>query len=174
MVFRLRRFAEFNRQKISAKVSSEFIVRKNRRELMDWWIWVVAGLVLLALEIMIPMDFVLVFVGLAGVATGILAGIGVISLPWLQWSVFAVLSLFLLLIAKKPLVQHLKLTSRPLGTELTEGTVEISEDIAVGEKGNGTARGSVWTVENKRDEILEKGKAYKVTDRDGLTLIVGK
>ena len=141
---------------------------------MNWWIWVIAGLIMRALEIMIPMDFVLVFVGLAGVTTGILAGIGVISLPWLQWSVFAVLSLFLLLIAKKPLVQHLKLTSRPLGTELTEGSVEISEDIAVGASGQGNARGTVWTVENKTDEVLQKGKAYKVTGRDGLTLIVGK
>lgn len=141
---------------------------------MNWWIWVIAGLVMLALEILIPMDFVLVFIGLAGVTTGILAGIGVIALPWLQWSVFAVLALFLLLIAKKPLVQHLKSTTRPLGTSLVEGLVEIAEDIPVGETGKGHARGTIWNVENKTDEVLVKGTSYQVTGRNGLNLVVGK
>lgn len=55
------------------------------------WAWIVAGLVLLALELVVPGGFLL-WMGISGIVTGILALLWAIGWP-LQWLIFGVLSL---------------------------------------------------------------------------------
>ncbi|HVY49980.1 MAG TPA: NfeD family protein [Devosia sp.] len=55
------------------------------------WAWFVVGLVLLALELVVPGGYFL-WLGAAGLATGILAFIPGITWPW-QFTVFGVLAL---------------------------------------------------------------------------------
>ncbi len=60
------------------------------------WSWIVAGLILLALELVVPGGFLL-WLGIAGTLTGILTLFQ--PLPWaVQWLVFGVLSLVSILV----------------------------------------------------------------------------
>ncbi|WEJ59024.1 NfeD family protein [Devosia sp. FJ2-5-3] len=55
------------------------------------WGWIIAGLVLLALELVVPGGF-LVWLGTAGIVTGLVVFIQPMDWPW-QWLMFAILSL---------------------------------------------------------------------------------
>ena len=55
------------------------------------WAWIVAGLILLALELVLPGGFLL-WMGISGVITGLVALFQPIGWP-LQWLIFGVLSL---------------------------------------------------------------------------------
>lgn len=55
------------------------------------WAWIVAGLVLLALELVVPGGFLL-WMGISGTVTGIVVLVWAIGWP-LQWLIFGVLSL---------------------------------------------------------------------------------
>lgn len=55
------------------------------------WSWIVAGLVLLALELVVP-GGILLWMGISGIATGLLVLFQPIGWP-LQWLIFGVLSL---------------------------------------------------------------------------------
>ncbi len=55
------------------------------------WAWIVAGLVLLALELVVPGGFLL-WMGISGIVTGIVVLVWAIGWP-LQWLIFGVLSL---------------------------------------------------------------------------------
>jgi len=55
------------------------------------WAWIIAGLVLLGLELVIPGGFLL-WLGIAGIITGLASMIQPISWP-LQWGLFGILAL---------------------------------------------------------------------------------
>ena len=55
------------------------------------WAWMVLGLVLLALELVVPGGYFL-WLGAAGIVTGLLAFIGAITWPW-QITIFGLLAL---------------------------------------------------------------------------------
>lgn len=55
------------------------------------WSWIIAGMVLLALELLAPGVF-LVWLGIAGIATGLVVFIQPMAWPW-QWLLFALFSL---------------------------------------------------------------------------------
>ncbi|WDR04839.1 NfeD family protein [Devosia rhodophyticola] len=55
------------------------------------WSWIVAGLVLFGLELLVPGGFLL-WLGIAGIATGLIVMVQPIAWPW-QWLIFGVLSL---------------------------------------------------------------------------------
>jgi membrane protein implicated in regulation of membrane protease activity len=55
------------------------------------WAWIVAGLVLLALELVVPGGFLL-WMGISGIVTGVVVLVWAIGWP-LQWLIFGVLSL---------------------------------------------------------------------------------
>lgn len=60
------------------------------------WSWIVAGLVLLALELVVPGGF-LVWLGIAGILTGLVTLFQ--PLPWaVQWALFGALSLVSILV----------------------------------------------------------------------------
>lgn len=55
------------------------------------WAWIIAGLVLLALELVVPGGFLL-WMGISGIVTGLVALFWAIGWP-LQWLIFGLLSL---------------------------------------------------------------------------------
>ena len=53
------------------------------------WMWVIAGGVLLGLELLTPGSFFLFFLGLAAATTGVVVlSVGEIE-PWLAWTIFS-------------------------------------------------------------------------------------
>ena len=59
------------------------------------WAWFVTGLVLLALELLVPGGYFL-WLGAAGLVTGVLAFVGVITWPW-QVTIFGALALVIVI-----------------------------------------------------------------------------
>src|SRR5262245_66673292 len=75
---------------------------------MMWWLWLVAGIALLALEMLTPGGFFTIFFGVSALVVGVLARFGLAGPPWLQWVLFSVLSVVSLLLFRKPLLQWMQ------------------------------------------------------------------
>ena len=134
-------------------------------------IWIIAGLALFISEAFIPLDFFLLFIGLACCITGVAQALGLDSAA-LQWLLAALLSL-LFVFGIRPRVRGHFLKNQPAvpgGIEQDE--VIPFEDIAPGAEGRGEARGTSWTVRNNTANVLSASSRCKVARRDGLTLIV--
>ena len=69
---------------------------------MAWWLWLLLGLVLAALELASTGGFYLIFFGVSAMFIGLMAAIGLGGPLWLQWLVFTILSVVLLLVFRRP------------------------------------------------------------------------
>lgn len=137
---------------------------------MDWWIWIALGIVLFVFEVIVPMDFFFIFIGLGFVVTGGLTSFGIIPHESTQYVVCALLSL-LFLFFLKPKLQR-KLSSAKAKEEYVNEEVIPFEDISVGDVGKGELRGTSWSVRNNTAAVLEKGKRYRVSKLENLQVIV--
>jgi len=59
---------------------------------MYWWLWLVAGLVLLGLEVLTPGGFYVLFFGIGALVVGTLVGLGAAGPVWFQWLLFSAIS----------------------------------------------------------------------------------
>jgi membrane protein implicated in regulation of membrane protease activity len=142
---------------------------------MEWYLWVLVGIGLLAAEILTPGGFFVIFFGVAALLVGALVSIGLGGPAALQWLLFSVLSVVSLLLFRRRLVERF---STPPPAKLDEidtlrGEVAIAgEDLAPGGLGKAELRGTVWTVKNIADQPLRAGQRGRVVGKDGLTLFV--
>jgi branched-chain amino acid transport system substrate-binding protein len=109
---------------------------------MTWWIWILAGLGVLLLELVTPGGFYFLFFGASAIAVGVLAATGVAS-DWVQLLVFSVLSVTSLLVFRGPLLRRLKATERNHGpvdslVGLSPGNTDPS--LTIGEDHENPAR----------------------------------
>ena len=142
---------------------------------MLWWYWMLVGLVLLAVEMLIPGGLFALFFGLAALLIGILVGMGVGGPNWLQWLLFALLSIVSLLLFRGPVLTRLKIrqpTPSRLDTLVGE-MVTLRDDLPPDAIGQAELRGTVWTVQNGAGGTLHRGQRCRVQRVDGLTLWVG-
>ena len=113
---------------------------------MLWWYWMLVGLVLLAGEMLIPGGLFALFFGLAALLIGILVGMGVGGPNWLQWLLFALLSIVSLLLFRGPVLTRLKIrqpTPSRLDTLVGE-IVTLRDDLPPdADRSGGTARHGV-------------------------------
>ena len=139
---------------------------------MEWWYWVLLGLGLLALEIMTPSGFYLLFLGLAALAVGATVGLGITASVWLQWVLFSLLSVVSLLLFRGPLLARIKSRERAqhhVDSLIGEVAMPL-EDLSPGAAGKAELRGTAWTVRNGGEQPLIKGQRSRVVRIDGLTL----
>lgn len=139
---------------------------------MKWSLWIIAGVVMLAAEILLPFDLHVAFIGVAAIITGLLVFFDLIPELWMQWLVFPVIGLALLLTLRRRLLAHVHGSTPDRREEMVGESVTMLGDLEPGETGRAEARGSSWSVRNDGDRVLTKGKSYSVDSRDGLTLIV--
>ena len=141
---------------------------------MDWWIWVLGGLVLLAVEVATPGGVLLLFFGAAALIVGALVGMGLGGPVWVQWILFSTLSIVSLLTLRGPILRRMKSRSTESDSvdSLLGETVIVTEDVAPGTEGRGELRGSTWTVENIGDKPLTLGQHGVVQRVDGLKLFI--
>lgn len=142
---------------------------------MLWWHWMLLGLLLLGGEVLIPGGLFALFFGLAALVIGALAGLGVGGPSWLQWLLFALLSIMSLLFFRGPVLTRLKLRdqTRPRMDTLVGEIVTLRDDLPAGAVGKAELRGTVWTVQNGAAEGLRRGQRCRVQRVDGLTLHIG-
>lgn len=139
---------------------------------MPWWAWAIVGLTLFIGEMLLPLDFFLIFIGFACLMTGGLVYAEVLGPPWLHWTTTAILSIVFLYFFRPRLVAYLHRDSTKFCADLPGDTLTVKSLIVPGEQGQGEARGSVWTVRNASEADLVPGQRYRVASRDGLTLVV--
>lgn len=140
---------------------------------MAWWSWLILGVVLFGAEmIAVDAQFFLVFLGLSAAAVGLLELIGINMPGWVQWTVFAALSLITMFTFRKSL--YLKIRGNVPGFKdgLEGEYIVIPVDLAAGGHGRASLRGAEWTVVNDGGTNISAGARVKVLRNEGLTLHV--
>ena len=139
---------------------------------MHWWMWALAGLILLGAELMTPGGFFMLFFGLAALAEALLVGLGAGGPLWAQIACFSVLSVISLLGFRKKLMDRFK---PPAGMELgmadvVGGIVLAQGDIAPGAVGKAEFRGTIWQVRNSGAAAIAKDIRCRIGKVEGLML----
>lgn len=140
---------------------------------MAWWIWVLIGLFLLALEAATPGGFFFAFFGLSGLLVG-----GLVALGWggalaMQWILFSAFALAALVLLRGPLKARLNVDGkhRPVD-QLSEQEAIALDELPAGGAGKVELRGSSWSARNGGDAVIAKGQRCRVERVEGLTLWV--
>jgi membrane protein implicated in regulation of membrane protease activity len=138
---------------------------------LEWWHWVSVGIIILLLEALTPGGFYLFFIGIAAILTGILTLF--IPILWLQITIFAVLSIILIATLRKPMVNKIKKTTQKADfSEFIGETAYATDNILPAQEGYVEFRGTIWKAKNAGEKELPKNASCKITDREGLVLIV--
>lgn len=134
------------------------------------WAWIVAGLVLLALELVVPGGFLL-WMGISGIVTGLVTLFWAIGWP-LQWLVFGVLSLVSIALWVRWTRSRPPSTDRPYLNRRAEQFVgqEVVLERPI-EQGFGRVSlgDTVWRVSGPD---LPAGQRVRITGSDGAVLKV--
>jgi membrane protein implicated in regulation of membrane protease activity len=138
---------------------------------LNWWLWIVFGIVLLVAESATPGTLFFLFFGLSAAIVGGLAGVGIAPEPWLQWLLFPAIAIVALAILRGPLRARLflKSDSRPVDSIVGQAAVVLSE-VAVGGVGKVELRGTSWNARTNGGAALREGQRAIVEKVDGLTL----
>ncbi|MCZ6506541.1 MAG: NfeD family protein [Acidobacteria bacterium] len=139
---------------------------------MEWWLWVMAGLALLALEVMIPGTIIFLFFGAAAIILGVLVKLGIVGSIWVQWVLFSLLSVISLMALRGPIVRRFNRRdeNQPGIDSLVGQDVVLLTDLTPGEPGKAELRGTSWSVVGAPGESLSKGARCIVEKVEGLTL----
>ncbi len=139
---------------------------------MQWWIWLVAAVALLAVEMLTPGGFYFLFFGVGALVAGLLALAGVDSLT-IQALAFLAVSITAILFFRKPLMARFQ-PERPSHNvdSLIGETAILVAELHPGEFGQAELRGSNWKVRNIGGVSLAVGQRCIVEQVDGLTLSV--
>ena len=135
---------------------------------MEWWLWAVAGIGLLALEIATPGGLIALFFGAAALLVAPLAAVGVPEI--VQWLVFAVASVGSLVLLRGALLA--RLGSRPPVSvdEIVGEEVVLLEDLAPGGEARAELRGVPWKARAADAGALPAGLRCRVERVEGVTL----
>ena len=142
--------------------------------MLTWWMWMIAGLVLLACEIITPGTFFFIFLGISGLLTGLVAWIAPDLPAWVPWLLFSIFSAVSLAFFRKPLMEKFKLSGKSghkVDSLVGENALAL-EDMAPGAMGKVELRGASWTARNTGDQPIQRSERPKVERVDGLTLYV--
>lgn len=138
---------------------------------MSWWIWVVIGFLLLAVEFAsTTLHLGLFAVGAFVVA--IVVGAGADLPLWAQIVLFTIASLLSFFFLRPMLMRKLRLDEKKVVDSLVGEQAMALEDIAVGGDGRAEMRGTTWGARNIGETALIRGQRCIVTAVEGLVLHV--
>lgn len=141
---------------------------------MPWWGWLVAGAVLLAVEMfVIDAQFYLVFLGISAALVGLIGLAGIGMPEWAQWLVFAALALITMVSFRRRVYQLVRGRTGAVEERLTLGDrVVIPMRLEPGQSCRVDYRGSSWTARNIDEVGIDAGNEAVISRVDGLTLHV--
>jgi membrane protein implicated in regulation of membrane protease activity len=140
---------------------------------MPWWAWVVLGLGLIALELLTPVGFYLMFFGVGALLLGALASLHLPLPLWAEWVLFSGCSIVVMLLFRRPLLARVHLQEkRPNLDGIVGETALALEDIAVGATGRVELRGTTWNARNFGAYAVTRGQRCTVERFEGLLLWV--
>lgn len=134
------------------------------------WAWIVAGLVLLALELVVPGGFLL-WMGISGIVTGVIVLFQPIGWP-LQWLIFGVLSLVTIVLWVRWARSRPTPTDRPLLNRRAEqfvGQEAVLEQPIEQGFGRVVLGDTVWRVSGADMPV---GQRVRIVGNDGAVLKV--
>ena len=138
---------------------------------MPWWGWMIFGALLLGSELLVvDAGFYLVFIGIAAAITGLVEVAGIGLEPWVQWILFSIISLILMVFFRKQLYAKLRGSGVGYETGPAGEIVTVEQVLQPGETGRLAYRGTEWTVLNSSDQSFEQGQHVQISSVDGLTL----
>jgi membrane protein implicated in regulation of membrane protease activity len=140
---------------------------------MAWWSWIIIGTLLLGAELFaIDAQFFLIFIGAGAIVVGLVGMFGIDLPVWMQWLLFAGLSIVAMLTIRRQL--YMRLRRRPLGKvdSDTDQRVRIPTELAPGQTMRVEYRGSGWTAHNVGERAIPAGQEVRIEAVDGLTLRV--
>ena len=138
-----------------------------------WWIWLLAGLALMAVEVLTPGGFFAFFLGCAALLVGLLTATGAMTRFDVQGLAFVVLSAGTIILLRKPLVARFPVVSGTQPVDQIQGQTAIARaEIAVGAYGQVELRGSSWQARNVGETAIAAAARCTVERVDGLTLMV--
>ena len=140
---------------------------------MQWWHWLVLGLILIGLEMAASGGFYVIFFGVAALVIGGLHMLDVAGPLWFQLLLFSVLSVLSLVVFRSPLLHWMKLDEPGTDVDSLVGETAIPlEDIPPGGVGRAELRGSVWSARNTGTATLARGERCSVVRVDRLTIFL--
>jgi membrane protein implicated in regulation of membrane protease activity len=137
---------------------------------MEWWIWLLVGLLLLLTEVLTPGGFYFLFFGIGALATGVLAGFDVAGPVWAQWLVFSGISVVSLLLLRPHLIKMMGSPGAHEVDSLVGETCVAVDDIPANGFGKAEMRGTAWNARNVGQRALARGERCKVERVEGLLL----
>jgi len=136
---------------------------------MVWWLWVLAGIALLAFEVATPGGLFALFFGAGALCVAPLAALGLSDTG--QWLAFTALSLLGLATLRGPLLRRLE-RQPPRAAELVGEHAVLLADLPAGGQARAELRGTPWTVRAASGIALSRGQRCVVERVEGLTLWV--
>lgn len=137
---------------------------------MAWWVWVLFGFLLLAIEIL-SIGIHIGFFGTGAIVVGVLVALGLLDPMWSQWLAFTVISTSSLLLLRKPILKRVGGRDGSAQIDTLEGEQAITlEEIGVDGIGKAELRGTAWSARNIGPRAVSKGTRCRVESVEGLTL----
>jgi membrane protein implicated in regulation of membrane protease activity len=140
---------------------------------LTWWSWLIVGFVLMFAELLLPTGFFLFFFGVGAFLTAFLAGPPPAVLIYAQGLAFVGISLFCVVLLRKPLLAkfHFRNRADSVGSLIGE-TAKALETIAPQAIGKVEMHGFSWSALNTGSELIALNVRCRVEKVDGLTLHV--
>lgn len=138
-----------------------------------WWMWLLAGIALLVIEMLTPGGFFTLFFGAGALVVGLLGLLGWQPGIPVQGILFLAVSVASLLFFRKPLMERFQksIPNKQVDSLVGETAVAL-EDIPAGGMGKAELRGSSWSARNLGDTPIQFKQRVRVERLDGLTLDV--
>lgn len=138
---------------------------------MSWWIWVLIGFALLALEFSTT-TLHIGFFAVGAFVMGILIAFGVHPPLWAQILIFTAVSVIAFFFLRPILVRKLKLDQKKVVDTLVGEQAMAMEEIAVQGLGKAEMRGTTWSARNIGETVLNRGQRCVVANVEGLVIHV--
>ena len=138
---------------------------------IEWWHWLVLGLILAALELAASGGLHIIFFGMAALVVGILALFGFAGPIWMQILLFTICSGLSLALVRRPLQRILQGDGKDVDSLIGETAVTLDE-IVPGDIGRAELRGSVWAARNAAGVPLRQRQRCIVVAVERLTLVL--
>jgi inner membrane protein len=142
---------------------------------VEWWLWFLLGLLLLAIELFTPGGFFLLFFGVAALGVGVLSATVIPSLLWVQILLCIGFSVAGIVLFRRALVARFGRGFAGAGREIDSLVGESAtalDDLPAGALGRVELRGTPWSARNGGWVRIARGQRCTVERIEGLTLWV--
>ena len=140
---------------------------------MQWWHWLLVGLILVALELAASGGFYVIFFGVAALAIGGLHLLDLAGPVWFQLLLFSLLSLTSLMLFRGAVLRWLQVDRPGSDVDSMVGDLAVPlDDIAPGAVGRAELRGTVWSARNVSAAAVLRGQRCTVVRVDRLMIFL--